>query len=143
MSRCTYTFDASKIPPAIQPPPTSQNQSPHPNDFRFTPESDVELLKVVAEQNPYAVPRRLRLLAWQTVADTLRLQNSSFVIDYRRARDRTALLLMPWEIPCPFHSAVSCTDENSYEAHKLLQRIFNMKQDLLSLVQPTSHISPI
>lgn len=62
--------------------------------FRFSVRNDIDLLKLVVEQNPYGAPHGGRLHKWQAIADTLR--DSGIDIDFRRARDRTALLLEQW-----------------------------------------------
>eukprot|EP00178_Gracilaria_changii_P001916 TRINITY_DN1280_c0_g3_i1.p1 TRINITY_DN1280_c0_g3~~TRINITY_DN1280_c0_g3_i1.p1 ORF type:complete len:586 (+),score=89.90 TRINITY_DN1280_c0_g3_i1:143-1759(+) len=97
--------------PAIQPPiahttppptltpvhtptlaPTAANI--RKRQYRFSVSADIGLLRLVAEHNPYGAPHGGRLQKWQNIADTLRMTGIN--VDFRRARDRTALLIEQW-----------------------------------------------
>lgn len=62
--------------------------------FRFSVRADIDLLKLVLRLNPYGAPHGGRLQKWEQIATELR--QSGIDIDFRRARDRTGLLLEQW-----------------------------------------------
>ena len=62
--------------------------------FRFSVHDDIKLLELVNKLNPYGAPYGCRIHKWQDIADELR--KSDINIDFRRARDRTNLLLEQW-----------------------------------------------
>ena len=78
------------MPPMANPTAPSFRK----RQFRFSVRNDIDLLKLVLQHNPYGAPHGGRLHKWQNIANTLR--ESGIDIDFRRARDRTALLLDQW-----------------------------------------------
>lgn len=101
-------FDTNR---KLSPPSRLQsNQSPHMSkdslltraahklirkrQFRFSIGADVELLRLVINHNPYAAAHGDRIRKWKTVSDILR--EACIDIDFRRARDRTSLLIGQW-----------------------------------------------
>lgn len=110
--------------PSTQPQPTSARK----RQFRFSVRADIDLLQLVIKNNPYAAPHGGRLHKWQAVADTLRV--GGIDIDFRRARDRTGLLLEQWrdqELSLLRRSA-SGNQEDQAQKEQLLQRISEIEQ---------------
>eukprot|EP00177_Eucheuma_denticulatum_P005933 GFKZ01010819.1.p2 GENE.GFKZ01010819.1~~GFKZ01010819.1.p2 ORF type:complete len:480 (-),score=70.15 GFKZ01010819.1:2965-4404(-) len=109
---------------SVQPQPTSARK----RQFRFSVRADIDLLKLVIKNNPYAAPHGGRLHKWQAIADTLR--EGGIDIDFRRARDRTGLLLDQWreqELSLLRRSA-SGNQQDQAQKEQLLQRISEIEQ---------------
>lgn len=104
-------------------PPASRKRQ-----YRFSVRADIDLLKLVVQQNPYGAPHGGRLQKWQAIADTLR--DSGIDIDFRRARDRTALLLDQWREQDLSHLRRSGSGNHEDQAQKeqLLDQICNIEQ---------------
>lgn len=114
----------SNAPAPAQPQPTSARK----RQFRFSVRADIDLLQLVIKNNPYAAPHGGRLHKWQAVADTLR--EGGIDIDFRRARDRTGLLLDQWreqELSLLRRSA-SGNQEDQAQKEQLLQQISEIEQ---------------
>lgn len=111
-------------PSSNNPPPTTLRK----RQFRFSVRADIELLKLVLAENPYAAAHGGRLHKWQSIADTLR--SSSIEIDFRRARDRTGLLLEQWRDKdlSLLRRSGSGNQEDQAEKEILLERISRIEQ---------------
>lgn len=113
-----------------RPPSASGSGSNHPpaptsrkRQFRFSVRADIELLNLVISLNPYGAPHGGRLHKWQAIADTLR--ESGIDIDFRRARDRTGLLLDQWREKdlSLLRRSGSGNHEDQVQKEQLLERI--------------------
>lgn len=111
-------------------PPSSSPATPQvapgtsrKRQFRFSVRADIDLLQLVIKENPYGAPHGGRLQKWQSIADTLK--QGGIDIDFRRARDRTGLLLDQWreqELSLLRRSG-SGNHEDQAQKERLLQRI--------------------
>ncbi|CDF41026.1 unnamed protein product [Chondrus crispus] len=117
----------------MQPPPGPSSNNPPPTtlrkrQFRFSVRADIELLKLVHAENPYAAAHGSRLQKWQAIANTLR--SSSIEIDFRRARDRTGLLLEQWRDKdlSLLRRSGSGNQEDQAEKETLLEQISRIEQ---------------
>lgn len=129
------TQNATPAPmfPRIQPPPGPTPANPQPTtsrkrQFRFSVRADIELLRLVLAENPYGAAHGGRLHKWQSIAETLR--TSGIDIDFRRARDRTGLLLEQWrdrDLPL-LRRCGSGNQEDQAEKENLLDRISEMEK---------------
>ncbi|CAN8063587.1 unnamed protein product [Agarophyton chilense] len=144
----------SQIPPMQLPAvPTTNTLTPtmlsHPaasnirkRQYRFSVGADIALLRLVADRNPYGAPHGGRLQKWQAIADTLRI--SAINVDFRRARDRTALLIDQWRKQdfSLLRRSGSGNQHDQAEKERLLDIVSNMEhaakpRDNLSDWKPT------
>lgn len=99
--------------------------------------SDVALLQLVLEHNPYAAPHGGRLHKWHTIANFLR--QKAIDIDFRRARDRTTLLLEQWRSN-DLQSLRRCASGNQHE-QELKEKLLAKLSAIESAAKPRENVS--
>lgn len=87
--------------------------------------------------NPYAAPHGGRLHKWHAIANMLR--QKSVDIDFRRARDRTTLLLDQWRSK-DFHSLRRCASGNQQE-QEIKEKLLSELAVIENAAKPRENLS--